>query len=63
MKVRVEKLLCGQTGYCVKTAPRVFRLPDGESAEVILENPPAELGQVVLEAEALCPTKAIHVET
>lgn len=62
MKVSVDPARCGRTGYCVKIAPMVFLLPSDGPTRVIDETPNVEFAEIVREAEALCPTKAIRVE-
>jgi ferredoxin len=61
MRVSIDPLRCGGTGYCQRLLPEVFRLPPGGPAEV-REAPGPELAERVREAEALCPTRAIRVE-
>ena len=57
----VDADLCAATGYCAELAPTVFRLPESGSGsvEVMEPSPRRELWSVVLEAEGLCPTRAI----
>lgn len=61
MKVAVDPVRCGCTGYCVKIAPMVFQLPSEGPARVIEAAPVDEHADLVKEAETVCPTNAIHV--
>lgn len=62
MKVRIDPVRCGCTGYCAKIAPMVFLLPTNGPARVIEGAPVDQQRDLVKEAEAVCPTNAIHVE-
>jgi ferredoxin len=57
--VTIDPLRCGCTGYCVRLAPEVFRLPESGPAEVVVAHPDAELANSAREAAAVCPTNAI----
>jgi ferredoxin len=57
--VTVDPLRCGCTGYCVRLAPAVFRLPESGPAEVVTAHPDAGLADSAREAAAVCPTNAI----
>jgi ferredoxin len=61
VKVTVDPVRCGGTGYCVRLLPQVFRLGDQGPAEV-WRAPGPDLAERVREAETLCPTNAIRVE-
>ena len=63
MIVSVDPLRCGCTGYCVRLAPDVFRLPELGSAEVLIARPDAGLADLAREAAAVCPTNAILLQT
>ena len=56
--VTVDPLRCGCTGYCVRLAPDVFRLPESGPAEVVIAHPAAGLADSAREAAAVCPTNA-----
>jgi ferredoxin len=57
--VTVDPLRCGCTGYCVRLAPDVFRLPESGPAEVMISRLDADLADSAREAAAVCPTNAI----
>ena len=57
--VTVDPLRCGCTGYCVRLAPAVFRLPASGPAEVVIAHPDAGLADSAREAAGVCPTNAI----
>jgi ferredoxin len=61
MRVTVDPLRCGCTGYCVRVAPRVFRLDASGPARVIVSSLGTDLADVVREAASVCPTNAIVV--
>jgi ferredoxin len=63
MKAHVDELMCEGSGFCARVAPAIFVLPDaGPPAVASLEDVPAELEDVVLEAEQLCPVRAILLD-
>lgn len=62
MRVKVDPVACARTGYCAKIAPEVFELRQYGSAQVVHEDAPPELAELIFEAEELCPTKAIEVQ-
>jgi len=63
-RVSVDAPTCARTGFCVRSAPQIFALPDdAETAIVIhptLDTP--ELRALADEAEATCPTAAVWIE-
>jgi ferredoxin len=62
MKVRIDPLRCESTGYCVAIDPAFFRLtPQGAEPTVSAGLDPDRDGDVLREAESLCPTGAIRV--
>lgn len=63
LDVSVDSLECASTGYCVQVVPEVFELSGAGPAVVIDPHPPLELLDHLTEAETLCPTHAIRVET
>jgi len=60
MKVTVEDT-CTACGLCVDTCPEVFQMGD-DTAEVIVDDVPAELEDSVQQAADECPVEAIIVE-
>lgn len=63
MKVRLDQRLCAVHGECVLEAPEVFDLDDdGDTAIVLMENPPEELRAQVERAVDACPVAAIVIE-
>ncbi len=60
MKVRIEDT-CTACGLCVDTCPEVFEMGD-ETAQVIVDEVPAEHEDDVLQAADECPVEAIIVE-
>jgi ferredoxin len=60
MNVRIEDN-CTACGLCVDTCPDVFEMGD-EIAEVIVDEVPAELEDLVQQAADECPVEAIVVE-
>lgn len=63
MKVDVDSDSCEGTGYCVRMCPDVFALEEGRRvATVINPDPEKGLWARVVEAERLCPTRAIVVD-
>ena len=60
MKVEVDPLQCGCSGYCVKLAPAIFGwLPQGGAARVRKIPDGDEERRLAREAADLCPTRAI----
>lgn len=60
MKVIVEDS-CTQCGLCADTCPEVFEMgPD--KADVIVEEVPAELQDLVQQAADECPVEAIIIQ-
>jgi ferredoxin len=62
VRVIVDFDLCMSNGLCEEIAPKVFRLGDDGSLEILNERPGDELAAAVREAVAACPTQAISVE-
>lgn len=59
-KVVVDLTVCQGYANCVSAAPTVFDLDQKSGlARVLIEDPPADLTEVVEEAIALCPVRAI----
>jgi ferredoxin len=61
MRVEIDADLCGGFGTCVGKAPTVFEVTDDGYAIVLLPDVPEELEAAVVEAVALCPTRAITI--
>jgi ferredoxin len=60
MKVRIEDS-CTACGLCVDTCPEVFEM-GSDTAEVIVDEVPAEHEDAVQQAADECPVEAIIVE-
>lgn len=60
MRVSIDEDACSATGLCEITCPEVFEV--GMVARVLIADPPAELHELVRQAEEDCPTDAIIVE-
>ena len=62
MRVLVDQQLCGTTGQCMLTLPRIFRQrePDG-IAEVCVAIVPESLHAAVRLAASQCPVAAIRL--
>lgn len=59
MRVTVDDSVCAATGECERICTDVFEV--GEVSRVLIAQPGPELHDLVLEAEAACPTGAITV--
>jgi ferredoxin len=61
--VSVDPQQCALQGYCERIAPDVFELRDGETTVHVLRESVdgAELEELLEEAEASCPTRAIRL--
>lgn len=62
MHVALDLDTCQQTGYCVRVLPEVFGVLDGKVA-LLEADPDPEFDDRLDEAERLCPTGAIVIET
>jgi len=60
MKVRIDDT-CTACGLCVDTCPEVFEMGD-DTAQVIVDEVPAEYEDAVQQAADECPVEAIVVE-
>jgi ferredoxin len=60
MRVRIEDT-CTACGLCVETCPEVFQM-GAETAEVVVDEVPADLEETVQQAAEECPVEAIIVE-
>ena len=60
MKVRIEDI-CTACGLCCDTCPEVFEMGD-EIAEVVIDEVPEDLEDVVQQAADECPVEAIFIE-
>lgn len=61
MKVFIDERACAATGFCTRIAPGVFTLP-GPDGPATAAAPAADQVDLVLAAEAACPTGAISVD-
>jgi ferredoxin len=63
MKVQVDEDSCIGAGNCVSVAGRVFRQREADGiSQVLLDEVPADAHEDVLEAESICPVRAIRVD-
>jgi ferredoxin len=60
MKVKIDDN-CTACGLCVETCPEVFEMGD-DTAEVTVDEVPAEYEDAVQQAADECPVEAIIVE-
>ena len=60
MKAHVEDT-CTACGLCVDTCPEVFEMGD-ETAQVMVDEVPAEYEEAVQQAADECPVEAIIIE-
>ncbi|MFF5211465.1 ferredoxin [Streptosporangium sp. NPDC000396] len=61
-RVTVDRARCCGAGQCVLAAPEVFDQSEEDGLVVLLDpNPPEELREAVLKAQAHCPTRTITV--
>jgi len=60
--VTLDQATCQQTGYCMRIAPDIFAMVDGE-VTIVQTDPDAQFDDALDEAERLCPTGAIVIET
>ena len=62
MRIEVDPLQCGCSGYCVKLAPALFGwLPEGGAARVRKAPDSDDEQRLAREAVDLCPTRAIVI--
>lgn len=62
MKVAVDRVNCQSNGVCVALAPAVFDFDDDLRLNILVDNVPAELEQVVIEAVEQCPRSALTLK-
>lgn len=60
MRVVVDQDLCISCGACVDACPEVFDFNDEEKAQVIVNEVPTDVEEIVQEAIENCPTNAIR---
>jgi ferredoxin len=64
LRVSIDPLVCACTGYCVQLMPAMFELDEDGGPTVVLDpQPPPDQLSDLREAETLCPTQAIRIET
>ena len=66
LRVTVDLALCQGHAVCMQEAPEVFRVNETDThypkVEVLLEYPPEELREKVLDAARYCHNRTIRVE-
>ena len=66
LRVKVDLALCQGHAVCMQEAPEVFRVNETDGhypkVEVLLEYPPEELREEVMDAVRYCPNRTISVE-
>jgi ferredoxin len=63
IRVLVDTDVCTGNGMCVRIAPQVFQIADGDVASVLMaEVSDPALIELAEEAEQACPTLAIKIE-
>ena len=67
LRVCVDLALCQGHSVCMEEAPEVFRVLERANhypqVQVLLEHPPAELREKVMNAARFCPNRVISIET
>jgi len=61
MKATIDKDECTACGVCEETCPEVFKLGD-DTAEVIVDEIPADAEECAKEAAEECPVECITIE-
>ena len=61
MKAKIDPYLCTACELCTSAVPEVFEMKD-DVAEVIVDEVPSSLEDVVREAAEDCPVQAISVD-
>ena len=61
MKIRVDRDLCEANAVCMRVAPEVFRVDDGDQLHVLTETPATELLDKVQIAIRRCPRRALSL--
>ncbi|GAA2562178.1 ferredoxin [Mycolicibacterium diernhoferi] len=62
MIATVDDDACAGHGVCVALCPEVFTLTDDGYAQAVGTEVPAQFHEVVTEAAASCPERAIHLK-
>ena len=62
MKVLADRSKCQGYGNCVIAEPRVFDLDEDGLVKILVEGPPEELREQVMQAVRDCPTRALALE-
>lgn len=63
LRLRVNPIRCAAFGFCAEYAPELFGLDEWGYAWLHRQEVPPELETLAQEAAALCPTRAILVES
>lgn len=62
VRATVDPDVCALSGYCVQVAPALFRIGADHAESLLDPIEGAELRELALEAESVCPTAAIRIE-
>jgi ferredoxin len=62
MRVVVDFDSCEANALCMAAAPEVFEVRDDDFLYLLMDEPGEDLRAKVLEAERLCPKRAITIE-
>jgi ferredoxin len=57
--VEIDHEACEGSRYCEGVAPELFKVNDDDKAEALVDEVSADQENLLIEAEALCPTFAI----
>lgn len=62
MKVKVDKDTCIGCGMCEGICPKVFKMNDEGTADVIVETVPEDSKECSRDAATSCPVECIEIE-
>lgn len=63
MKITVDRERCVGAGQCVLAAPAVFEQKEDGLVELLRPEPEQDLHEAVTEAELICPSGAIELQS
>lgn len=61
MRVAVDRGRCIASGMCTNIVPQVFEIGEDGTLNILVEEPPPELGDQVESAVMCCPVEALSV--